>query len=76
MKAFNTLFAARIAADPVIGDGRRVAFVASDDQHAKAEVVELIKSIGFAPIDLGTLALGGKLTEVKGVFSGMDFVNL
>ncbi|KRB58510.1 NADPH-dependent F420 reductase [Flavobacterium sp. Root186] len=76
VKAFNTLFAARIAADPVIGDGRRVAFVASDDQHAKAEVVELIKSIGFAPIDLGTLALGGRLTEVKGVFSGIDLVKL
>ncbi|MCQ6957198.1 NADPH-dependent F420 reductase [Mucilaginibacter aquariorum] len=76
VKAFNTLFAARIAADPVIGEGRRVAFVAGDDQQAKSEVAELIKSIGFAPIDLGTLAVGGRLTEAKGVFSGMHLVKL
>lgn len=35
VKALNALFAARIAADPVIGEGRRVAFIASDGQGAR-----------------------------------------
>lgn len=76
VKAFNTLFAARIAADPVIGEGRRVTFVAGDDAQAKAEVVALIQSMGFAPIDLGSLASGSRLLEAKGVFSGMHLAKL
>ena len=76
VKAFNTLFAARIAADPVIGEGRRVVFVAGDDEGAKTEIVELINTIGFAPVDLGTLASGSKFIEAKGVFSGAHLVKL
>lgn len=76
VKAFNTLFAARIAADPVVGGGRRVVFVAGDDEGAKTEIVELINTIGFAPVDLGTLASGSKFIEAKGVFSGAHLVKL
>ena len=75
VKAFNTLFAARIAADPVIGDGRRVVFVAGDDLQAKSEVIDLIKSINFAPVDLGTLEIGSKFIEAKGVFPGCIWPN-
>jgi predicted dinucleotide-binding enzyme len=63
VKAFNTLLAARRAADPVIGDGRRVVFVTGDDVQAKSEVIDLIKSINFAPADLGTLEIGSKLSK-------------
>ena len=76
VKAFNTLFAARIAGDPVIGEGRRIAFVSGDDQDAKMEVIDLISLIGFAPVDLGSLVSGSKLTSAKGVFSGMDLIKL
>ena len=76
VKAFNTLFAARIAADPVVGEGRRVVFVAGDDEGAKAETIELINTIGFAPVDLGTLSSGSRFIEAKGVFSGVDIVKL
>lgn len=76
VKAFNTLFAARIAAGPKVGDGRRVVFVAGDDAKAKVEVVELIETLGFAPVDLGALATGSRLLEAKGVFSGAHIVKL
>jgi len=76
VKAFNTLYAARIAADPVIGEGHRVVFVAADDTQAKSEIIELIKSMNFAPVDLGSLAIGGRLMEAKGVFSGMHLAKL
>ena len=76
VKAFNTLYAARIAADPVIGDGLRVVFVAGDDVRAKAEVTELIKAMNFAPVDLGSVATGSRFIEAKGVFSGMHLAKL
>ena len=76
IKAFNTLFAARIAADPVVGEGRRVVFVAGDDEGAKTETIELINTIGFAPVDLGTLSSGSRFIEAKGVFSGAHIVKL
>lgn len=76
VKAFNTLFAARIAADPVVGEGRRVVFVAGDDEGAKTETIKLINTIGFAPVDLGTLVSGSRLIEAKGVFSGAHLVKL
>jgi len=69
VKALNALFAARIAADPVIGAGRRVAFIASDHQGAKMEAIDLISSIGFAPVDLGGLVSGSRLISAKGLFS-------
>lgn len=76
VKAFNTLFAERIAADPVVGQGRRIVFVAGDDQEAKKEVIDLIKSLGFALVDMGSLDIGGKYLGVKGVFSGLHLIKL
>ena len=35
-------------------------FVAGDDQEAKDRVSALIEQIGFAPVDTGTLAEGGR----------------
>ena len=39
---------------------------ASADSTAKAEVAALIDRIGFAGIDLGSLAVGGKLAQFPG----------
>lgn len=41
-------------------DERLVLFVAGDDQEAKDRVSRLIEEIGFAPIDTGSLAEGGR----------------
>ena len=66
LKAFNHLRAAILVSDPRTEGGRRVLFYSGDDNSAKAEVGALIDRIGFAGIDLGPLALGGKLTQFPG----------
>jgi predicted dinucleotide-binding enzyme len=35
-------------------------FVAGDDEQAKQAVIELIERIGFAAVDTGSLAEGGR----------------
>jgi predicted dinucleotide-binding enzyme len=66
VKAFNHLRAQVLASDPRADGGRRVLFYSGDDNTAKAEVAALIDRIGFAGIDLGSLVVGGKLTQFPG----------
>jgi 8-hydroxy-5-deazaflavin:NADPH oxidoreductase len=66
VKAFNHLRADVLASDPRADGGRRVLFYSGDDSAAKAEVASLIDRLGFAGIDLGPLALGGKLAQFPG----------
>jgi 8-hydroxy-5-deazaflavin:NADPH oxidoreductase len=54
VKAFNTAFASR-QADPVVEGMPADGFLAGDDAEAKQKVSELIRSIGFRPIDAGPL---------------------
>lgn len=56
--------------------GRRVLFLAGDDQEAKAEVVAVFKTIGFAPIDLGGLREGGKMQQLTGPLAGINLALL
>ena len=66
VKAFNHLRADILASDPRADGGRRVLFYSGDDSVAKAEVGALIDRLGFAGIDLGPLALGGRLAQFPG----------
>jgi predicted dinucleotide-binding enzyme len=66
VKAFNHLRAEVLASDPRADGGRRVMFYSGDDSAAKAEVGALIDRLGFAGIDLGSLAVGGKLAQFPG----------
>jgi predicted dinucleotide-binding enzyme len=66
VKAFNHLRAEVLAADPQDSGGRRVLFYSGDDAAAKAEIAALIDRIGFTGIDLGSLAVGGKLAQFPG----------
>lgn len=66
VKAFNTLLAAVLASDPAQDGGRRVVFLSGDDQAAKSTVTGLIERLGFAGIDLGSLAVGGTLQQFPG----------
>jgi 8-hydroxy-5-deazaflavin:NADPH oxidoreductase len=66
VKAFNHLRADVLASDPATDGGRRVLFYSGDDSAAKAEVGALIDCLGFAGIDLGPLAVGGKLAQFPG----------
>lgn len=74
VKAFNTLYFKALALDPNIGNGHRVLFVSGDDTGAKAQVSEVIEEIGFAPVDLGSLAVGSKLQQAKGPLSILNLV--
>jgi len=66
VKAFNHLRADVLASDPRADGGRRVLFYSGDDSAAKAEIAALIDRLGFAGIDLGPLAVGGKLAQFPG----------
>lgn len=59
-KAFNTAFASR-QTDPVVDGVQLDGFVAGDDAEAKAKVLELVRSIGFRPIDAGPLGMARAL---------------
>jgi predicted dinucleotide-binding enzyme len=63
VKAFNTLPAPVLAADPDKGAGSRVLFLSGDHSDANRQVSELIAALGFAPVDLGTLAASGPIQQ-------------
>ena len=68
VKAFNTAFASRQANAQVAGisaDG----FVAGDDATAKQTVLDVVESVGFRPVDAGSLATARTL-------EGMAWLNI
>lgn len=66
VKAFNHLVAQLLATDPADQGGKRVLFFSGDDAKAKATVAALISQLGFSGIDLGSLAVGGRLAQFPG----------
>jgi predicted dinucleotide-binding enzyme len=66
VKGFNHLSAAVLDQDPAVHGGRRVVFLASDDDGAAAEIGVLAENLGFAPIKLGGLSEGGLLVQAHG----------
>jgi hypothetical protein len=76
VKAMNTLLAKVLTEDPSVGNGKRVLFISGDDNHAKAIVSGIFSKIGFAPIDLGTLASGGKLQQFNWPLNNQNLIKL
>ena len=68
VKAFNTVFATR-QANPQLGGVTADGFVAADDAKAKQTVLEIVESIGFRPVDAGSLASARTL-------EGMAWLNM
>jgi len=66
VKGFNHLVAAVLDQDPAVHGGRRVVFLASDDDDAAAQIGALAENLGFAPIKLGALSEGGLLVQAHG----------
>jgi len=66
VKGFNHLAAAVLEQDPAVHGGRRVVFLASDDDGAAAEIGALAEDLGFAPVKLGGLSEGGLLVQARG----------
>ncbi len=65
VKGFNHLAAGVLAQDPAVHGGRRVLFLASDDEGAVAPVAALAERLGFAPVNLGKLEEGGALVHAR-----------
>jgi predicted dinucleotide-binding enzyme len=77
VKGFNHLPAGTLAADPKVQGGRRVVFLASDDEAAAAAVGALAERLGFAPVNLGKLEEGGTLVQARGkVWAPLVFQDL
>jgi predicted dinucleotide-binding enzyme len=68
VKAFNTSFASR-QAEPKINGISADGFVAGDDAAAKQTVLDVVESIGFRPVDAGSLAAARTL-------EGMAWLNI
>lgn len=79
VRGFNHLVAALLGQDPAVHGGRRVVFLASDDDAAAAEVGALAENLGFSPIQLGRISEGGLLVQTRGKSWGQlifkDLVN-
>jgi 8-hydroxy-5-deazaflavin:NADPH oxidoreductase len=65
VKAFNTIFATNQASPSSEIDG----YIAGDDDKAKQQVISLVESMGFAPVDVGPLSAARHL-------EGMAFLNI
>ncbi|MDN7179972.1 NADPH-dependent F420 reductase [Caballeronia sp. SEWSISQ10-4 2] len=66
VRGFNHLGAAVLDQDPAVQGGRRVVFLASDDDGAAAKIGALAENLGFSPIKLGGLSEGGLLVQARG----------
>ena len=68
VKAFNTVFAQRLAAGARLPDGQVVpVFVATDDAQARQRVADLARSMGFDVIDAGPLRNARYLEPLAGL---------
>jgi len=68
VKAFNTVFATN-QSDPITEGVRLDGYVAGDDADSKAAVLDLVRSIGLEPVDVGPLARARQL-------EGLAFLNI
>jgi predicted dinucleotide-binding enzyme len=76
VKALNHLDVQVLAQAEVAG-GQRVQFYSGDDAAAKAEVRKILDAIGYFPVDLGTLDVGGRLAALPfGPLAAINFIKI
>jgi polyisoprenoid-binding protein YceI/predicted dinucleotide-binding enzyme len=73
IKAFDNMYAPKIADDPITDSGRRILFYAGDDQDSKDLFRSVVDGFGFAPVDLGPLQMG-RLMQVDGPLTGLHAI--
>lgn len=71
VKAFNTIFATNQARPSRDIDG----YVAGDDDGAKRQVISLVESIGFSPVDVGPLKTARYLEGMAVINIGLNAQN-
>lgn len=75
VKAFNTLYARWLEADPAVDNGKRVSFISGDHPSANETVGKIITQLGFKVVDLGSLEQAGPITDLGTALSGLNLVN-
>jgi 8-hydroxy-5-deazaflavin:NADPH oxidoreductase len=73
IKAFDNMYAPKIADDPITDSGRRILFYAGDDQDSKELFRSVVDGFGFAAVDLGPLQMG-RLMQVDGPLTGLHAI--
>lgn len=76
VKAFNHLDA-NVLSEPAVAAGQRTLFYSGDDADAKAQVHQLLESMGYFPVNLGMLDVGGPLAELPfGALAMHNFIKV
>jgi 8-hydroxy-5-deazaflavin:NADPH oxidoreductase len=70
VKAFNSVLMSWIS-DFSPTKPRTVLFISGDDASAKKPVKDLVEEVGFSCVDLGSLAVGGRLQQLGGPLAGV-----
>lgn len=71
VKAFNSIPMQWIK-DASPTKPRTVLFISGDDADAKNALAEVLEQVGFAAVDLGSLAIGGRQQQVGGPLAGLN----
>ena len=71
VKAFNTI-PMRWIDDTSPDKARTVLFISGDDAEAKQALGKVLEQVGFAAVDLGALAIGGRLQQVGGPLAALN----
>lgn len=74
VKAFNTLYANVLQADPQDAGGKRVLFISGDNVSAKKAIANIIEVLGFSAVDLGSLAIESKLQQIGGPLAVLNLI--
>lgn len=76
VKAFNHLDVKALL-EPETSGGERVLFYSGDEEASKTEIRKIISALGFFPVDLGTLDVGGRLASLPfGALSAINFIKV
>ena len=76
VKTFNQLPAKLLAASPTESGGRRVMFVAGNDNAASRSIAELVGDLGFAAIVLGRIKESSALIGMGGPLILQNLIKL
>ncbi|GGB36906.1 NADP oxidoreductase [Tistrella bauzanensis] len=71
VKAFNTIPMQWID-DASPDKPKTVLFISGDDAGAKTALGDVLEQVGFAVVDLGTLAIGGRQQQIGGPLAGLN----
>ncbi|MGG6894768.1 MULTISPECIES: NADPH-dependent F420 reductase [Rhizobium] len=74
VKAFNTIPAAVLAADPAEASGRRVVVLSGNDEDANTSVAGLVEMLGFAALNLGSLKAAAPVQQFGGPLVAVNLI--